>query len=89
VLILDETAAGRALAGEIAARGIHCVLVGASHGDAAGWIDPDGSLRASLGGARLVIVRPDRVVAAATRTLDPRLIEVYARERLGVAPEAL
>lgn len=84
VVVLDDSAVGQALVGELSARGVHCVLVGGG-----GWPDPDGRLRASLGGARLVIVRPDRVVAAASRRLDLRLIEVYARERLGVAAWAL
>lgn len=83
VVVLDDGAAGRALVAAIAARGIRCVQVGAD-----GWPDPDGALRARLGGARVVIVRPDRVIAASAARLDEGLVEAYAA-RLGVAPEAL
>ncbi len=84
VLVLDGSATGRAFAAAIAARGIHCVQVGVDED----WPDPDGALRESLGGARLVIVRPDRVIAASTTALDAGLLDAYAG-RLGVAAEAL
>ena len=77
LLVLDDSAAGQDFAAEWVARGLHCVVVGAA------------ALRVSLGGARLVIVRPDRVIAATAGRLDPRLVDAYARDRLGVAPEML
>lgn len=83
-LVLDGTAAGSAVSAQIAARGIACVQVGAG----AAWPDPEGALRDSLGGARVVIVRPDRVIGASAEALDPGLVDVYA-SGLGVASEAL
>jgi NADPH-dependent dioxygenase len=85
VVILDDTEAGIALSRQIAARGLHCVQVG----NAGDWPDPEGALKKSLGGARLVLVRPDRVIAASSTGLEADLLDAYARTRLGVAPEAL
>lgn len=82
LLVLDDSPAGAHFVADLRAAGHPCVHIGPD------WPDPDGGLRARLGGARLVIVRPDRIVAAAATTLDPDLLARYARA-LGVAPAAL
>ncbi|MCB9703610.1 MAG: FAD-dependent monooxygenase [Myxococcales bacterium] len=89
VLIFADDARGSALAGELAAAGIHVVRITRAEDPGSGWVDPEGTLQASLGGAKVVIVRPDRIVAATGSELDRRLIDVYARERVGVEPSAL
>lgn len=84
VVVLDETESGQTFAKQIISQGIHCVMVGMNEGQN-NWYDPDGTLKSALGGARLVIVRPDRVIAATAVNLDLELIDLYARERLGIS----
>lgn len=88
VLVLDETDAGHAAAQQIAARGLRCIWVSKDEEAAGVWRDAEGALKKNLGVARLVIVRPDRVIAAATPKLNLSLLDTYA-ERLGVMPAAL
>ncbi|MEZ4453349.1 MAG: FAD-dependent monooxygenase [Nannocystaceae bacterium] len=89
VLIFADDGRGAALAEQLAADGIHVVTITRDEGPASDWVDPDGALQASLGGAKVVIVRPDRIVAATGRTSDRRLVDAYAGDRLGVEPSAL
>ncbi|MCA9658222.1 MAG: FAD-dependent monooxygenase [Myxococcales bacterium] len=88
-LIFADDARGVALAEELAAAGIHVVRVTRAADPASAWVDPEGTLQASLGGARVVIVRPDRIVAATGGSLDRELVDRYAEERVGVDPSAL
>jgi hypothetical protein len=87
LLVLGGGRDGEAHAAELRARGLRCVVVGG--GGSPDWPDADGALRASLGGARQVLVRPDRVIAASAAGLDPQWVDAYARERLGVDLAAL
>ena len=75
VLVLDP--AGATLAADIRQAGIPVVEV------------DDPSLREALGGAALAVVRPDRIVAVTTPSLEPGPIYAYARDTLGIAPQAL
>jgi NADPH-dependent dioxygenase len=86
ILLLDPH--GAALAGDLRRSGMACVEIGQTLGSG-DFIDADGALREALGGALLVVVRPDRVIAVASDSLSPAAVHGYARNVLGISPQDL